>query len=206
MAEDAPKPERKILSIFKDGAGSFDTLRATYRDRRKMPDPTAFLSELGGESDRAGVILAASMLDDLLAHALAQAMAFEPDEKEFARIFKSNSPLGSFSSRAEVALYFGVIDDETWQQLNIIREMTNACAHSKHPLDFKSPELINVDKRLFAPPLGFTPKVMVAKDLKQAFGIEVAFLGSVLTHGRAEATALAVGYVADHVASREKRD
>jgi DNA-binding MltR family transcriptional regulator len=189
---------RRLLSIFADTRpGSIKTLRASYRDKLKMPDPERLLKEIEGESDRAAIILAAAMLDDLLLYAIAMKLSFEPTGDEIEHIFRQAGPLGSFSARMEIALYFDVIEDETYKQLDTIREMRNACAHSKHPLDLTDPALAAVAMRLFTPE-GLITVAYAGRNLKGAFVAEVAFLQHVLSCGsRAEALENAAGFMVD---------
>ena len=87
-----------------------------------------------------------------------------------------------YSARMEIACVFGFIEDATYQQLNIIREMRNACAHSKHAMVFSDPILANVAKRLFHP-LGFIPQPEAGEDIKGAFLIEGILLFNTLLYG-----------------------
>lgn len=164
--------------------GSISTLKKEYNFKLKMPDAAQFIEELLGESDRAAVILASSQLDDLLANAIALRMGEAMDIMvlDVERIFRPSGPLGSFSARAEVANLFGIIENETYEQLTILREMRNACAHSKHPITFKDPLLRNVAVNLFAP-RGSIPLSFADREMKKAFAMEVAYLGIVLGLG-----------------------
>src|SRR5262249_55395859 len=94
-----------------------------------------------------------------------------------------------FSARLEIANLFGVIDNHTFLQLSTLREMRNACAHSKHPLDFKDSSLRAVTLRLFTED-GFIAPQFAERDLKTAFSLEIAFLAIVLSHSREEAIKL----------------
>jgi DNA-binding MltR family transcriptional regulator len=188
--EEAQKPRPATLTFNKPG--SISTLKRQHMFKLKLPDPKVFLSELNGESDRAAVILASAQLDDLLANAIAMKMTEANDIliADVETIFRPSGPLGSFSARAEVANLFGIIENQTYEQLFILREMRNACAHSKHPITFKDPLLRNVAMHLFAP-RGATPMALVEKDMKMAFSLEVAFLVLVLGQGsRAAADAV----------------
>jgi hypothetical protein len=57
--------------------------------------------------------------------------------------------LGSFSARLEIGNLFGAIDNDSYKQLSTLREMRNACAHSKHRISFQGEDLRNVALRLF---------------------------------------------------------
>lgn len=184
MAEDSAKePGPKTLSMFSESRpGSIRTLRESYRAILKLPEPSDYITEVVGESDRASVVLASAMLDDMLKYSIATSLKLGLTEKQAQHVFRNEGPLGSFSSRIEIGCLFGVIEDATYQQLNIIREMRNACAHSKHKVSFADPVLRNVAVRLFEP-LGFTPLSFAEKQPKLAFSLEVAFLIQVLISG-----------------------
>lgn len=189
-----PTKARPSALTFKE-PGSVSTLKKALNFKLKMPSAAAFLAEIRGESDRASVILASSQLDDLLANAIALKMSESVDimALDIETIFRSSGPLGSFSARAEVANLFGVIENETYEQLTILRAMRNACAHSKHPITFKDPLLRNVAIHLFEPK-GTTPRALAEQNMKVAFVLEVTFLTRVLVHGsRAKAKAESVG-------------
>lgn len=160
------------------------TLRATYRRKVDLPDVALLIKELMAESDRAAVILAASLLDDLTANAVALRMVPQIAVDDMATIFRSDGPLGSFSARLEVGNLFGAIENDTYLQLSTLREMRNACAHSKQKMDFADPLLRNVALRFFT---GFIQPEFAGKHLKEAFSLEVSFLAMALSHGRQEA-------------------
>jgi DNA-binding MltR family transcriptional regulator len=191
MSDETPKeepPKLRPATLAFNVPGSVSTLKKAYNFKLKMPDSKEFVAELNGESDRAAVILASSQLDDLLANAIALRMAASVDVLvgDVETIFRPSGPLGTFSARAEIANLFGVIENETYEQLTILREMRNACAHSKHPISFKDDLLRNVAMNLFAP-RGSTPRAIAEKDVKAAFGLEISFLTSVLALGSRKA-------------------
>jgi hypothetical protein len=100
--------------------------------------------------------------------------------------------MATLSAKMELACLFGFIEDKTYQQLDIIREMRNACAHSKRPVDFSNKEVVNVVRKLFGP-LGIVPVEIIdfqngvfiqnRQILKCLFLLEGAFLCSSLSAG-----------------------
>ena len=153
--------------------------------RPRLPDMSALTAELLSESDRAAVILAASLLDDLLANTIAMKMPWDIQVGDVDEIFRFEGPLGSFSARLEIANLFGVIDNDTYGQLSTLREMRNACAHSKHKVSFQDTEVRNVALRMFG--ASFIAPEFAARELKAAFVLEVSFLAIALSHGREQA-------------------
>lgn len=198
MSEETPGQPRRPATLTYNLPGSVTTLRQSYRGKLTPPDAEAFVSELGGESDRAAVILASSLLDDLLANAIAMKMPFDILTTDMEDLFRQGGPLDSFSSRTNIACTFGIIEEDTYKQLTILREMRNACAHSKHKIDFKTPVLANVALHFFKN--GSLSEALVSKNMKVAFTLEVAFLAVVLSHGsREEARMLRAEAIATHV-------
>jgi len=181
------KAERSRFGMFKDTPGSVKSLRKFCKDRLRIPDGYALQGELAGESDRASIILMASLHDDALTYRILKNLRFNPTEDEADHIFRFEGPLGTFSARMELACLFGFIDDATYQQLNIIREMRNACAHSKHPMTFAEPTLANVAKRL-CKPLGFSPAPLTDSrdEIKSTFVAEGIFIYQILAQGSRE--------------------
>jgi DNA-binding MltR family transcriptional regulator len=159
------------------------TLRRYWKNRASLPDPATLSRALNHESDRAAVILASAILDDVLTMVLAQRFAIKIDETQSDYVFRYEGPLGSFSSRVEIAYLFGIIEEATRSQLSDIREMRNACAHSKQTLTFAHKELANVAKRLFKP-RGVTPLAEDTRDaIRHAFMIEFVFINFILIYG-----------------------
>ena len=67
-----------------------------------------------------------------------------------------------------------------------MREMRNACAHSKYTLSFGVPELANVAKRLFKPIGVFSPKEDSDQGIREAFIAEMPILFRTLVVGSRE--------------------
>jgi len=51
------------------------------------------------------------------------------------------APLSSFASKIDIAFAFSIIDDETFADLKVIRELRNAFAHPHPHLELKAPRL-----------------------------------------------------------------
>jgi hypothetical protein len=188
MADETPKHESPRLSLFRNVPGSIKTLRRFYKSRLGKPKLGDFRKELIGESERASILLIATLLDDALTYRISQALSFTATEEEYDYIFRFEGPLGTFSARLEVACLFGIIEDDTYQELEIIRELRNACAHSKHPTVFSDSVVANAAKRIFDP-LGVMPipSSDAPDNLKAAFLMEGIFLFQALIEGSREA-------------------
>lgn len=98
---------------------------------------------LADETDRGAVILGATAVDDVLQKAILERMVtLNADEED--RLFGPDRPLGSFSARVRMAHALGIIDRDQRKVCDLIREMRNACAHSRRAVSFETPELKNV--------------------------------------------------------------
>jgi DNA-binding MltR family transcriptional regulator len=176
-----------ISSIYQT-SNSVKTLRAYYKDRLSFPDVAHVAEELVGISDRAAVILLAAILDDLVIFRLAHALSDRLNDDDLDHAFRFEGPMGGFSHRIEIAYLFGLIELTTYKELNVIREMRNACAHSSFVLNFTKSELANVAKRLFSPNGAVSLPQDTPEDIKSAFVTAGVFLIQTLALGsRAEA-------------------
>lgn len=100
--------------------------------------PADFVAALKGESDRGAIILAATMIDDRLAVALRERMP-NLNSDETARIFGVEGLAGTFANRLKLAQGLGILDRGTRKLIELIREMRNACAHSRQIVTFSTP-------------------------------------------------------------------
>jgi DNA-binding MltR family transcriptional regulator len=104
---------------------------------------TNLLTDIQRQSQmtHAGVVIASTaILDNLLEHALKRAMI--PLSTEFyGRLFGSFRPLQSFSSKIVMARALGIITKEVYEELEKIRQLRNAFAHSPDLLHFESKEI-----------------------------------------------------------------
>ncbi len=99
-------------------------------------DLARFVNELKRESDRGLPLVGYALIDSKLAETLD---AFFADPKATKRLlFEGNSPLSTFSSRADACLALGLIDDTEYEEINLIRRVRNEFAHAKHGIDFSA--------------------------------------------------------------------
>ena len=173
--------------------GSHTKLKAYYNTSYLDLDPQELARGLAKESDRSAVVISASLIEDhLLNRIRSKLRKMEEKEEKDLRLFISDGPFGSFGYRITVAYALEIIDAETMDHLLDIKEMRNACAHSARPIDFATPELVQVCKRLFDPSPGSYLKVQSEDPfiLRQAFIVTCMAIQSALALGsRAEAQA-----------------
>jgi DNA-binding MltR family transcriptional regulator len=93
------------------------------------------LAEFGKESDRAAVILAASVADELLRTLLSAHLV--PVTSSTDELFDgANAPLGTFSSRIEMSYRLGLVSVKFARDLHLIRKIRNDFAHNIHGCSF----------------------------------------------------------------------
>lgn len=105
-------------------------------------DPAGYVSDLVSESDRGAVILAATTIEDMLEWAcIARLPGLHSDLAAREPIFGVNGSAASFSNKIHLAYALGVIDRKARTEIDLIREMRNACAHARKPISFTLPQL-----------------------------------------------------------------
>jgi len=157
------------------------TLKALKRFSKQTSDQTSaeqFVANLSEESDRGAVILAATMVEDTLLEVLSSRMpTLNSDER--SRMFDHEGIAGSFSAKIKLAQGLGIIDRKVARSIDIIREMRNACAHSRQAISFETPEL----RDAFLTSMegySFDLPDMAAKPLRRLFCMECAVLARAL--------------------------
>ncbi len=119
---------------------------------RKEPGPEyadRLDAELEGQSDRAAVILVSTVIEDALERRIRLEMRTMTD-KEADDLFGFEKPLGTFSARISIGWAMSIYGGRTKRDLNHIRALRNACAHSRFPLTFAE-ELAPVARLLSLP-------------------------------------------------------
>lgn len=93
---------------------------------------TAVLKELGAESDRGLVLIAAAVLEENLELLLRSVM--RSDQKTelevLPTLFRSDGPLGTFAGKTRICYAMELIDETTYRDLTTIRSIRNDFAHS----------------------------------------------------------------------------
>lgn len=89
----------------------------------EITELSEFLHEFNKESDRGAVLNAAAVLDDWLAKVLQSFLADNKSSKELLEGF--NAPLGTFSAKAAAAHALGLIQDNEYKEITIIRKIRN---------------------------------------------------------------------------------
>lgn len=98
-------------------------LNSPYYDRLKD-----YLSASGKESERGQVLVAASLIDEMLEEIL---VSYFVENAPFKTLFRSaNAPLGSLSAKSDLALSLSLINECEHRDIFNIRKIRNRFAHS----------------------------------------------------------------------------
>lgn len=103
-----------------------------------------FLAEFNRESDRGAALTAAAVIDERLTEILTAFLANTSTAKELVLGF--NAPLGTLSSRAAAAHALGLIQDNEFKEITLIRKIRNEFGHSWQGVSFtegRAAELCN---------------------------------------------------------------
>lgn len=96
----------------------------------------AFLNNFNQESDRGAALSAAAVLEDRLEEIIK---TFLRDCKSSSKLLDGfNAPIGTFSSKILLAHALGLIQDNEFQQIELLRKIRNQFAHTWEYLNFES--------------------------------------------------------------------
>lgn len=111
-----------------------------------VDDLHSFLEEFQNESPRASALIGASFLDHCLGNIIT---AFLTDEKVTSDLLNGfNAPLGTFDARIRMAYALGLISDDEYYNLELIRKIRNEFAHGLHGLSFTHENILKHSRKL----------------------------------------------------------
>ena len=91
---------------------------------------TDFLVLFNKESDRGGVLIATSMLDNLLEKIISSYLVDTPESSKLLEGF--NAPIGTLSSRVLCAYALGLLSEKEYRECEQLRKIRNDFAHHVH--------------------------------------------------------------------------
>ena len=94
-----------------------------------------FIQVLATESDRGMILAGAAYIDNSLRRLLESQLV---EDSSIGKLFEYNGPLGTFSSRTDLAFALGLIDRGIQCDIHLIRKIRNECAHTDLPISFKN--------------------------------------------------------------------
>jgi hypothetical protein len=115
------------------------SLHDLSREIPPIDEVSALVTSLVDMEARAAALIMASILDNFLESAIS-ACFVKLSSTKFNTLFRDRqAPFSSFSNKISVAHALGVYDDSTRAQLDSIRSIRNAFAHTMQPIDFDHP-------------------------------------------------------------------
>jgi hypothetical protein len=116
-------------------------LKKFLKERPSVDDIDAAMLHLGKDGSRGSVVLGCALVEDVLRLALLQrCISLSSDQHD--RLFIGGlAPLGAFSSKIRVAHAFGIIGPGVRDDLDHLRELRNAFAHSRFLISLETPEV-----------------------------------------------------------------
>lgn len=116
----------------------------------EIEDVEGFLEEFRGESDRAAAVLGAAYLNGCLKQQIANFLI--DDSKRIGEILEGPlAPLGHFAARISASYCMGLISEDEYHDLQIIRTIRNEFAHKLHGLSFSDALVENKCAKLHLP-------------------------------------------------------
>lgn len=102
--------------------------------------------EFKRESDRGAALVAASAIEEVLGTTLS---AFMVDNKSKDRLLSGfNAPLGTFSAKISAAHALGLIRQDEYEEIEIIRKIRNEFGHSWKSIDFTTKKIKDLTSNL----------------------------------------------------------
>jgi hypothetical protein len=123
-------------------------LRDLTRRQPDIEDVNAFGEKFNqGEHPIAKAIIGAGLVEYYL-EILLRSKVKHKDDKTWAMLAADNGPLNSFYSKIAMGYAWGIYDEGMRNDLNIVRSIRNAFAHSKKLTDFDNPAVVNELKKV----------------------------------------------------------
>ena len=98
-----------------------------------------FRASLIQESDRGSVLMAAAFIEDKLEDLLEA--YFVKNEKVCRQLLKGNGALATFSSKIDLTFLLGLIPENIFNDLHLLRKIRNEFAHTASKISFKTPSI-----------------------------------------------------------------
>jgi DNA-binding MltR family transcriptional regulator len=105
-------------------------------------DYDAVFAELEDASDRAVILVAASLLDHALAETIMTRLREPPTNEGWEELFKDGGPLHTFSQKIMIAYFLKIVGPLARRDLDLIRKIRNAAAHDMNPVSFDGSDQI----------------------------------------------------------------
>jgi hypothetical protein len=137
--------------------------KRTLRDLSRDPPTKDDIEYMGSVefralSDRAAAIVAAGMVEFILEHVILRSLPNQA--KKLHAEMLERGPLGNFSGKIQLAFALKLTSRMAFEDLNTIRRIRNAFAHSRTNITFKTEEIALEAQKLKTrmPHFGIAPK------------------------------------------------
>jgi hypothetical protein len=108
---------------------------------KKAPTPeyqAEYVAQVSTEkNDRGAVLLIGSNLENMLESAIGRFLFYD----RVSKLFGQDKPLGSFRNKILIGYAMNLYGNDTFNNLEVVREIRNAFAHAKIPISFATPEV-----------------------------------------------------------------
>jgi DNA-binding MltR family transcriptional regulator len=147
-----------------------EPMKATMTAVRK------FRKALTPETDRGCALMAAAFLDETLKELLKANLV--NDTKLAHKVFDASGPLGSFSSRIDMAYLLGLIPKNALRDLHVLRKIRNDFAHVSDNLSFETPNISDRCSDLFfiGEPVNRPPRAQFVSAMMSIVGMIVGLI------------------------------
>jgi DNA-binding MltR family transcriptional regulator len=115
---------REVAEVKEKGL----VLRGDDDEKHTLENLNRFLSLVGAQDDRAMVLSLSTFIEDTLGRLL---IAYFKDCKATKELVEGfSAPLGTFGSRTKAAYAFGLVTEEQYKDMEILRKVRNQFAHN----------------------------------------------------------------------------
>jgi len=104
-------------------------------ERYSLDKLNRFMSEIRKQGDQAMVLSLGTFLEDTLGRLLLAYFRSCKATKDLVEGF--NAPLGTFGSRIKAVYAFGLVTEEQFQDMEILRKVRNQFAHNWEDISFE---------------------------------------------------------------------
>lgn len=104
-----------------------------------LDDLDAVWARMKVESDRGAAIMGSALIEGILTETLVSAMVNKDSRQSL--FDDKGAPLATFSNKTIVAYALDLIDAETRDHIDVIRQIRNAFSHALLPIDFNTREV-----------------------------------------------------------------
>jgi len=135
-----------------------------------------FRKALTPETDRGCALMAAAFLDEKLKELLKANLV--NDTKLVHKAFDASGPLGSFSSRIDMAYLLGLIPKNSHRDLHLLRKIRNDFAHISDNLNFETTNISARCNELFfiGEPVNRPPRAQFISAMMSIVGLIVGLI------------------------------